>query len=260
MKKLKRHCDYMVNEKRIYIGTSGWVYDHWKERFYPKNLSRHKLLTYYSEQFNSVEINNTFYKLPKRKTVKNWYDNSKENFIFSVKANRYITHMKNLKDSKEPIDNLLDRISILKEKLGPILFQLPPQWHKNISRLKNFLNVLPKKNIFVMELRHSSWFDQDILNLLKEKNISLCIHDIKGEFSPQKITSEVIYIRFHGPEGSYYNKYSHKEIKIWAKKIYDWYDDNLDIYVYFNNDAQARAIENARELRKELTDKFDLKI
>jgi len=247
-------------KKKIFIGTSGWMYDHWKGNFYPKNLSKDKMLKYYSTQFRTVEINNTFYKLPKKNTVINWYQKSEDNFLFSVKANRYITHMKNLKDCEEPISNSLKKIKNLKEKLGPILFQLPPQWHKNYSRLKNFLDVLNEDFLYVIELRHPSWFTEEIFQLLRDKNVSLCIHDITGDFTPQKITADFIYIRFHGPEGNYHKKYSNNEISIWTEKIFKWYNENITIFVYFNNDAYGRSTENASEMVKELKNKYSINI
>lgn len=235
---------------RIRIGTSGWVYNHWQEKFYPRELSREKMLNFYSQNFNTVEINNTFYQLPSKETVKSWRENVAEQFKFSIKANRYITHMKNLKDPKEPVKNLINVIRQLKENLGPILFQLSPNWHKNYERLENFLSILPEKFKYVFELRHKTWFDEEIYNLLRGKNIALCIHDFEGQLTPLKLTADFTYLRFHGPEGHYYGYYSQEALQKYSEIIKEWMQEDLKVYVYFNNDAEANAVRNAKQLKE----------
>jgi len=207
------------------------------------------MLKFYSQNFNTVEVNNTFYNLPKKQVVKNWRDATPAGFIFSIKANRYITHMKNLKDGKEPVRNLIKSVRVLKDQLGPILFQLPPQWTLNYNRIESFINILPEDLQYVFEFRNSSWYVEKVYNLLRKHNIAICFHDISGQDSPHEITSDFLYLRFHGPHGDYHNKYSHTHLKTWGKKIRLWLDKQFRVFAYFNNDAYGRAIENSKELR-----------
>ncbi|TXT59888.1 MAG: hypothetical protein BAJALOKI2v1_160060 [Promethearchaeota archaeon] len=234
---------------QIRIGTSGWVYEHWKNTFYPNDLPQEEILNYYSKHFNTVEVNNTFYNLPNKDTVKKWRSKAPKDFLYSIKANRYITHMKNLKDPQKPIKKMISNIQYLKNNLGPILFQLSPKWHINYKRLKNFLEVLPNDYKYVFELRNKSWFIEKIFTLLRNHEVALCIHDFKGEETPIKITTDFTYLRFHGPDGQYFGSYSQKALKSWSKRIKKWIKQNLDVYIYFNNDAEANAIKNAKELK-----------
>jgi len=225
------------------------MYAHWKGFFYPKDIPNEEMLIFYADNFLTVEVNNTFYRLPKIETVKKWFHRTPNQFLFAIKANRYITHMKKLKDAQEPLERLINKIEILDQKLGPILFQLPPNWHVNKERLKEFIKVLPSGYQYVVELRHESWYTQEIYDILKKYNIALCFHDITGKKTPQIVTADLIYIRFHGPMGYYQGKYSNSELNWWAKRINDWSKKNFVIYVYFNNDAYGYAIENAFELK-----------
>ena len=150
-----------------YIGTSGWHYDHWKGPFYPSGLREAALLEYYADRLGSAEINNSFYRLPEKKTLLRWREAVSEDFVFSVKASRYLTHMKKLKDPREPLERLLDRVSVLEDKLGPILFQLPPRWGSNPERLEGFLEILPEGQQYAFEFRDPSWFDEKNYELLR---------------------------------------------------------------------------------------------
>jgi uncharacterized protein YecE (DUF72 family) len=245
--------------KKFFIGTSGWVYEHWKGPFYPEEINNKKMLPYYSKNFKTVEVNNTFYKLPKKAVVENWSDRTPSDFVFALKANRYITHMKNLKDGKDPIHNFIKIVRNMGKKLGPILFQLPPPWNLNFKRIKQFTEILPGEFLYVFELRNSSWYVDKIYNLFEENNIALCFHDITGKDSPQIITANFLYIRFHGPQGNYQNKYTEQHLTEWAKKIILWLEKDLTIYIYFNNDAYGRAIENAKELRAIIANQLEKK-
>ncbi len=159
---------------KVFIGTSGWSYKHWKLNFYPEGLKDRDKLHYYSDQFTTVEINTTFYNLPKETTVRNWEMQVDKQFIFSVKASQYITHRKRLKDCKESVELFLNRLQFLKKHLGPILFQLPPSFRYNPERLEEFLDYLPKKKRYVMEFRHESWFCDELYALLNRHDIGLC--------------------------------------------------------------------------------------
>lgn len=241
----------MKNNKAL-IGTSGWMYNHWKGPFYPEKYPNKNMLKYYSEHFQTVEINSSFYGLPSKNTVKNWLDQTSENFTFAIKANRFITHRKYLKEGQETTKKFFDVIKLFKEKLGVILFQLPPNWHCNYVRLKEFVEVLPKKYLYTFEIRHPSWYNPDVFNLFKQHNIALCIHDFTDDLCVEEITANFIYLRFHGPVSLYYGKYSYEQLSKWTIKISKWLKENIPVFAYFNNDAHGWAVENAFELLERL--------
>lgn len=231
-----------------YIGTSGWSYSHWKENFYPEGLKQEKWLMYYSETFQTVEINNTFYHLPTVKTIDKWYSQVPQDFSFSIKASRYITHVKRLKDPKETLEKFFTIIKGLKTKVGPILFQLPPSLKCDIDRFKEFIDCLPIDQQCVFEFRHPSWFIEEIYDLMANKKIALCITDLNGSLSPLVITSNFTYIRLHGPKKAYQGSYGAVRLKSWKKKIQDWLSNNISVYCYFDNDEKGYAIQDASSL------------
>lgn len=239
--------------KNLFIGTSGFSYDDWVDEFYPLDIASNKRLDYYAEHFNTVEINNSFYNLPAKKTFQNWADSVGEDFIFSVKANRYITHMKNLMVDQEPINRLLDRAEPLGKKLGPILFQLPPQWNVNVERLKNFVKVLPSNQRFAFEFRNKSWYSDEIYQVLEENELAFCIHDHLDAPSPERITADFVYFRFHGPDGYYQSKYSDEELENYKLRIMNYLEKGLKVYCYFNNDFQGFAVDNTKKLKSLLS-------
>lgn len=241
----KANCD-------IRIGTSGWHYNHWTGLFYPAELPKSKWFEYYAKDFDTVEINNTFYQQPKQSSLERWYKQAPKHFIYSVKANRYITHIKRLKDTSEALERFFEGVGILKEKLGPVLYQLPPSLHKDIDLLRSFIRLLPEKLPAVFEFRHKSWFSEDTYELLNQFGLSFCVHDMPGIVSPRTITADIIYVRFHGPTGKYAGSYSKSALKNWAQWIKEHTKDICSIYVYFNNDIHANAIDNARQLKEQL--------
>jgi uncharacterized protein YecE (DUF72 family) len=232
------------------IGTSGWMYDHWKGSFYPEDVESDAMLPFYAQTFDTVEVNNTFYQLPSTEKVRRWEEDSPAGFLFVIKANRYITHMKNLLDPEEPVNTLMDRVENLGEKLGPILFQLPPQWNVNAERLADFLEVLPQGPRFAFEFRDESWYIDEIYRLLEEAEAAFCIHDHRDAPSPEEVTTDFVYVRFHGPRGDYGGKYREEDLREWAEKIAGWQEAGRDVCAYFNNDMRGYAVENARELRR----------
>jgi uncharacterized protein YecE (DUF72 family) len=246
----KAKCD-------IRIGTSGWHYSDWTERFYPADLPKNKWLEYYAGHFDTVEINNTFYHQPKPQTFTNWRRQVPKNFLFVVKASRFITHIKRLKDAKEPLERFFEGVHLLKSNLGPILYQLPPSMHKDLDRLRGFLKILPKKPASVFEFRHESWFSDDTYELLGDFNAGFCIHDLIDV--PRIVTSDVIYLRFHGTTGRYQGNYSKPALRNWA----DWAKYNIKsrkgcltagkkaFFAYFNNDYNAYAVYNAKMLKEQ---------
>jgi len=236
----------------IRIGTSGWYYDHWKELFYPGGLTKSKWFEYYAQYFDTVEINNTFYHLPKEQTLRRWHEIAPKDFLYAVKANRYITHIKRLKDSAEPLGRFFERVGLLKSRLGPILYQLPPSLQKDLGLLEAFIKLLPKRKTAVFEFRHKSWYSDDTFNLLNKSGVSFCIHDMPGKESPRIVTGEVIYVRFHGTTGRYSGSYPKSQLQNWSKWLKDQAKKVSAIYAYFNNDAHGHAIKNAKQLKEHM--------
>ena len=230
------------------IGVSGWQYPDFSERFYPDDLEKNEQLGYYAEHFPTVEINNTFYQLPEEKTIKRWRSQVPEEFIFSVKASRYITHMKNLLEPEETLPNFFDRISLFEDKCGPILFQLPPHWQVNVERLNNFLVHLPEEHRYTFELRNKTWFEDEVYDLLRKHGIAFCIYEIDFKLSPILTTTDFIYIRLHGPGRAYNDPYDLDTLGRWADGIAEWVDSGQDVYCYFDNTHRGYAWENARTL------------
>jgi len=237
-------------EVSCHIGTSGWSYEHWKGPFYPDDMAEKDFLSFFSESLRTVEINNSFYHLPSETTFRHWHDEVDEDFIFAVKASRYITHMKKLKDPQKSISNFFNAVDNLSEKCGPILFQLPPYWHVNTERLKAFLETLPENHFYAFEFRDESWFDKRVYDLLSEFNAAFCIYDMGGNVTPEIVTADFVYVRFHGPGEYYRGCYTKKLLNKWAKKIQVWMSDSKNVYCYFNNDQEGYAVANALTLRQ----------
>jgi uncharacterized protein YecE (DUF72 family) len=237
-------------EKKIYIGTSGWYYDQWKGVFYPGSFSNGKLLSYYAERLKTVEVNNSFYRLPREKTFNEWGGQTPEEFVFAVKGSRYITHMKKLKCGKRPINNFLNAVNGLGRKVGPIVFQLPPAWGKNTRRLEEFLSILPDGYRYSFEFRNPEWFSEDTYEQLNKKGAAFCIYDLNRKLSPRIVTSDFVYLRLHGPDGAYKGSYSKRKLMEWADTFKAWRKKGLDVYCYFDNDQNGYAIRNAMELEK----------
>ncbi len=231
------------------IGTSGWSYAHWQGLFYPQNLPKEKWLEYYCQYFDTVELNSSFYHLPQKKTFKNWRQRTPKNFLFSIKASRFISHLLKLNGASESLENLLDNALGLKEKLGPILFQFPPNFELDVERLGKFLKILPADKRFTFEFRHESWFCPKVYKMLAKNNLALTISDTPNYPLVFETTADFVYIRLHGHEVLYASKYSQAELSEWTQKIKGWLADGLDVYIYFDNDANAHAVENAKELK-----------
>lgn len=238
--------------KKIFIGTSGWVYDHWWGNFYPNTLKDEERLIYYSSHFDTVEINNTFYHMPQVKTVENWAAKTPKKFLFSVKASRFITHIKRLNDCANSVQYLYDTLVHLKDKLGPIFFQLPPNFPINLERLDSFLQLLDPKQKHLFEFRNESWFIDETYELLKKYNVGLCIYHLDRFLSPIVVTADFAYLRLHGPKGAYQGLYKKRELAEWAERFLQWQSEGKEVYCYFDNDQRAYAVKNALELKKAL--------
>ena len=239
----------MKGSEHIHIGTSGWHYEHWRGPFYPQGLDQEDFLLHYAQRLRTVEVNNSFYQLPARETLVAWRDAVPKGFVFAVKASRYITHMKKLSDPVEPIANFIQRVSVLENKLGPILFQLPPNWHCDIDRLGSFLSVLPSTYRYAFEFRDPTWFNKAIYEVLSEYKAAFCMYTISGKPSPRQVTADFIYVRFHGPDGPYEGKYDTTVLAGWAGAFSTWARDGKEIYGYFNNDPAGHAPLDALRLR-----------
>ncbi len=236
--------------KNLYIGTSGFYYEDWKGIFYPKDLPKSKFFEYYVKEFDTVELNSTFYHLPKLKTVEHWASMVGEEFLFSIKAYRGITHYKKLKDVKEDVYLFLHLIKALKEHLGIILFQLPPSLKKDTTLLSEFLYILPAGYSYAVEFRDKSWWDEEVFELLERYDVAFCIHDFGKKTSPIVATSKNVYIRFHGTNGRYKGSYEDDYLKEWSLKIKSFLKKGKRVFCYFNNDFEGAAIFDARRLLK----------
>jgi uncharacterized protein YecE (DUF72 family) len=239
-----------MTKKKIHIGTSGWHYKHWADNFYPNDIKDADQLDFYIKHFSTVELNNSFYHLPEAKTFKNWKNAVPENFLFAVKASRYITHMKKLKVGKIEINRFVSRANKLEVKLGPILFQLPPKWKVNLERLETFLSKLPEGYNYVFECRNPTWYNEEVYALLEQYNCAFCIYQLAGHFSPEKVTANFVYIRLHGPGDKYQGSYPEKTLKEWASKCKQWQKGKKEVYIYFDNDQFGYAAFNAASLKQ----------
>lgn len=232
----------------IHIGTSGWHYGHWEGNFYPEGMDKGSYLSHYCTKFRTVEINNSFYQLPSTETFQDWRDTVPGDFIFSVKASRYITHMKKLKDPAESVQKFLDRLPALQDKLGPILFQLPPNWGSNPERLSSLIEVLPEDLRYAFEFRDRSWFISEIYDILSDADAAFCIYELDGRISPKRITSDLVYLRLHGPDGPYRGQYDDETLGGWADDFRNWCGEGREIYCYFDNDEAGYAAQDAQRL------------
>lgn len=232
---------------RIHIGTSGWNYHHWEGIFYPAGYPRKTWLQYYGQHFATVEVNATFYRLPLVSTFENWRINTPEKFLMAVKANRFITHIKRLRDPVEPLSRFFSRVRVLGEKLGPILFQLPPSLAYGESVCESFFTTLiPYEHRCALEVRHASWLEEKALLMLEKYGIAFCISDTAHRYPYcEAVTADFVYIRLHGSKKLYASEYTEEELRMWAEKIRSW---GRETFVYFDNDFAGYAPRNARRL------------
>lgn len=237
----------------IRVGTSGWNYDHWKGAFYPDGLHQSDWLGYYAQRFSTVEVNNTFYSLPEQDTVDGWRQTPERGFLFSVKASRYLTHMKKLKQAPESLAMFLGCAEAFGDKLGPLLFQLPPNWHANPDRLQSFIESLESQATgsprAVFEFRDESWFTDEVYRVLADHDCAFCIYELAGMQSPSMVTSTVVYVRLHGPGDAYEGSYDDQVLGTWANRLAEWASEGRDVFCYFDNDQNGYAASNATTLQ-----------
>jgi uncharacterized protein YecE (DUF72 family) len=242
----------------IRIGTSGYHYRHWRGNFYPEDISTAAMLPFYLNYFDTLELNNTFYRLPTIAALEAWREVVPDNFVFAVKASRFLTHNKKLKDPENALENLLPRVEILGKKLGPILFQLPPKWRINLERLEDLLAILPRKHRYAFEFRETSWINDQVLQTLRQYGAGFCIYEIAGYQSPMYVTGDWAYARLHGPEDKYQGSYSDATLEGWADWITEQQTKLSAIYIYFDNDQAGYAPQNALTLRRKVARKLGL--
>jgi uncharacterized protein YecE (DUF72 family) len=237
---------------RAWIGTSGWQYAHWAGRFYPKGLPRSRWLDHYASVFDTVELNTPFYGQPARATFERWRDAVPDSFMYSVKLNRYLTHIKRLAVEADSVERSYGTMGGLGRKLGVVLVQLPPRMRFDAQRTERYLRLVARRRRrHAIEPRDGSWFSEEALALLRRRRAALCIQD-SARWSTLKdaVTSDFVYLRFHGPEQLYSSGYSDEQLQDWAGRIAQWLARGLDVYAYFNNDVPDHAPRDARRLRE----------
>jgi uncharacterized protein YecE (DUF72 family) len=235
---------------RLLIGTSGYVYADWRRRFYPRDLPARAWLPYYAARFPTVELNSPFYRLPRAATFRAWAAAVPPEFVFAVKASRFLTHIKRLREPGPPLTLFMKRAKGLGTTRGPILFQLPGRFHLDLERLDGFLAALARRRIggAVLEVRHASWLVDDVFERLARANVALCLHDWKEQPVTGPLTADFVYVRRHGTRRRYGGSYSERMLQDDAARIRQWRAAGKDVFVYFNNDGRAAAVRNALRL------------
>ncbi len=233
------------------VGCSGWQYKHWRGDFYPVDLPQSRWFEHYVRTFDTVEINNSFYRLPETATFARWADQAPMKFVYAVKASRFLTHMRKLKDPEEPLALLFERMAPLRKRLGPVLYQLPPGWKLNGERLEHFLQVLPRGIRHVVEFRDPSWYTDSVYEMLERFRVSLCLHDMRGSATGRHRVGPFVYVRFHGAgEAKYGGGYSEGRLREWAHWLNEQRAEGTAVYAYFNNDVGGHAPRGGVTLRR----------
>jgi uncharacterized protein YecE (DUF72 family) len=238
---------------RAWVGTSGWNYPHWKRRFYPEGLGAGHWLAHYAGQFATVELNRSFYRLPSPENFADWAAQTPEGFLIAVKATRFTTHIKRLKDAPQTVANLLEAARELGDKLGPVLFQLPPTMTYSAQRLQGLLDYLTTQDLApglrsVLEVRNASWLRPECFKQLEEARVALCLADHPALTVSGPLTAPFVYVRRHGPGGRWGTNYPEQMLAQDAALVRGWLDGGRDVYFYYNNDDRAYAVFNARRL------------
>lgn len=239
------------------VGCSGWHYKHWAGRVYPRDLPKDQWLHAYTRRFDTVELNNTFYRLPDAEQFARWREQVPKAFVFAVKASRFLTHFKRLIDPEEPLERLLSRAIRLGNALGPILYQLPPNWVPPVDRFETFLKALPRRAgtggrrlTHVIEFRDPRCYAPELLTCMERRGVTLCVHDMRGVESPRVLVGPAVYVRLHGYGAKYGGRYPERVLQDWANWLADARAAGRDGYVYFNNDRDAHAVHDAEKLRQ----------
>lgn len=250
------------NRPEVRVGCSGWQYKHWSasakasagqaEPFYPAELPTSRWFAHYALTFDTVEINNSFYRLPDAETFAKWRSQAPRRFLYAVKASRFLTHMKKLKDPEEPLDLFFDRARNLGATLGPVLYQLPPRWPLNLERFEAFLRALPRRRTHVVEFRDPSWYDDRVFALMERHGVSLCLHDMHGSATGKIVIGRIVYVRFHFGTQKYGGGYDDRRLDEWASWLAGRAREGRRVFAYFNNDTGGHAPRDAVRLRARL--------
>jgi uncharacterized protein YecE (DUF72 family) len=239
---------------QVRVGTSGWSYGHWRGTFYPESLPQKEWLAHYAQHFDTVEVNSTFYHLPRESTCEGWRERAPDGFLYALKASRMITHLQRLLDAAEPLNEFLRRARLLEEHLGPVLFQLPPSLEVDLDRLGAFLELLPPEAVGVFEFRNDSWYREETYSLLEARAGCFCTHDMPGHPSPRRVTGPAAYVRFHGPARRYTGAYADEDLAEWAEWLAGWRRKGKNVFACFNNDIGGHAVNDAKKLRNALAE------
>lgn len=239
----------MAMQPKVFLGTSGYQYKHWRGDFYPKDLPVREWFEFYSRSFDTVEINNTFYKMADAETFEEWKKAAPEDFCYAIKYSRFGTHLKKLKDPKGHVQYFMERVAHLGKALGPVLVQLPPNWKPNIGRLEEFLEETPEKIRWAIEIRDPRWLCTDLYDLLEKKRAALVFHDMIPDH-PRVVTTDWVYLRYHGQ--NYGGNYGESQIREIAAEVRDHLHNDRDVYLFFNNDLEGHAVRNALSLQEKL--------
>jgi uncharacterized protein YecE (DUF72 family) len=247
---------------RIRVGCSGWQYKHWRGDFYPAEIRTSAWFEQYARTFDTVEINNSFYRWPSPEMFDKWRTQAPPGFLYAVKASRFLTHMKKLKDAEEPLERTFDHVKHLGRHLGPVLYQLPPRWGLNLERLENFLKALRSVRAdlrvgadlkvgpyHAIEFREPSWYVEPVFDLLRRYDAALCLHDMHGSSTGRMIVGPFIYARFHFGTQKYGGRYDDARLDEWAGWLADRAREGLPVFAYFNNDTGGHAPRDATRLR-----------
>lgn len=234
---------------RLFIGTAGYQYKHWRDAFFPADLRKKDWFDFYARTFGALEVNGTFYNLPSEAGLDAWAEQAPPGFVYAPKFSRFGSHMKKLKDPGASVPPFTERVRRLGAHLGPVLVQLPGNWRVNVERLEDFLDALPDDMRWAVELRDASWFRDDVFAALEKRGVALVAHDMLADH-PQAVTAGFVYLRFHGPNGDYTGSYTPQYLGAHAKRIRAELDAGRDVYAFFNNDAQAYAPHDAQRLQR----------
>ncbi len=236
----------------VHVGTSGWQYAHWRGRLYPRGLPQRRWLEFYAECFAAVEVNATFYRLPRRATVEGWRDRTPADFVIALKASRYLTHVRRLRDPIEPIRRLMATVEPLGERLGPVLLQLPPGMRRDLDTLDRALRRFPAGVRVAVEPRDGSWFDDGTRALLERRGAALCLVDRLGRRAPDWRTADWGYLRLHEGRASPRPCYGRSALDGWARRLAGLFAPGDDVFAFLNNDAAGCAPRDARVLARRL--------
>lgn len=240
----------------IRIGCSGWQYRHWRGDFYPDDLPTSRWFAHYALTFDTVEINNSFYRLPSADTFARWREQAPSRFLYAVKASRYLTHLKKLKEPDDPLRRFFENASKLRSRLGPILYQLPPRWPLNLERFEGLLRALPRGYRHAIEFRDPSWYDERVYALMRRHHVALCLHDMPGSASGRLVVGPFVYVRFHFGTTKYGGRYPAARLDTWADWLAERAGEGLHAFAYFNNDTGGHAPRDAVRLRQRIFDRL----